>query len=100
MRKWYWLGLLGLLTSCGRGIQGPAVDKSEFEVQFQAFENYSREMGRDTLGDNNIQILFGDLDSAEEGRCEWGFLVGRRILVDEQKWKVLSDDSKEALLLH
>lgn len=88
------------LMSCGRGVQLPAVDHGPFTAYFEQFEGYSKSNGRETLGDNSLSIGFAKLNGAEAGRCEWHFLHGRKVLLDPEKWDVLDDASREALLLH
>lgn len=99
---WWWtyVALALAISGCGKGIVTPTADRGKFETYFQAFEAYSKDEGRDTFGDVSLVIGFGALDEQEAGRCEWNFLKGRHVLIDETKWDKMSEGTREALVLH
>lgn len=102
-----WLNIVGvllsvLLASCGRGVEGQVIDHGPFEKYVQKFSAYSQQYGRvATLQDSQVVIRFGDVGGSKRtGICRHSVLSLNEIILDENKWKHLSESSREALLLH
>jgi hypothetical protein len=92
--------VLGTVLGCGGGIDAGLARRGEFEPYFQRFLGYARDRGMRFPGAEVLRIEFRDLRSTEVGRCESGFLQGRIVYIDRNRWKSMSDSSREALMLH
>ena len=100
MRSLGFLAIVALLAGCGMGVDGPALDTGEFETYFARLESYAAKRGTATRGLRAIPVALADLGSKENGRCEWNFLTGRRVLFSRSFWESATDDGREALFLH
>lgn len=92
------LGVLCLLTACGRG--PTAVESAEFAPYVTRFNNFSKEYGRDTSEDPDVAIMFDKLESDVVGACETGPFHGPRIYIDRAAWEGKGDEGREAILFH
>lgn len=94
------LFLILVLSGCGRGLAGPPIDHGQFESYFQMFESESIAHGRDTYGDNSMEIVMGTLPSTVEvGVCEVD-AFGRKITIDQASWLNLDEGSRQNLIFH
>ncbi len=93
--------ILLALTACGKLDSGlPVTVDSAFRSQVDYFLEAAAVRGHGDLSKEIPPIVFGELDVAEDGRCEKDFLGGRRIIISRDRWGMHSDWEKSGIILH
>lgn len=84
-----------LLVNCGTGTR----NFNEFTLYVEKFEQYSQEVGR-PIKVYDLIIEFSKEDMSRNAECVLNAGHSPKISINKSAWKFMSDENKEALLLH